>query len=120
MIIEGLACTLTRAELADRIVEWRAVTGRATSRTMEGNTLVATYPPDPALVSELRRLIDAEKGCCSFMEARVEGSPAEVVVHLEVPRQMEHLLNLIAGPTTEGNERRGLPLRGLEELHEVP
>ncbi len=87
-----LSCTLTGPELAARVEEWRRVTAQAKTRTLEGTRAVSVYPNDPDLLDQLRRLIDAEKDCCSFMEFRIEESHDEVVVHLEVPEEMKEVL----------------------------
>ena len=83
---EGLSCTLGGPELVQRIDEWRQVAARATSRTLTGNTVVSVYPRDPALLGELRRLIEAEKDCCSFMHFEIDERSDDVVVISASPR----------------------------------
>jgi len=104
MEIHDLSCTLSGPELIQRIQEWRRVAARAKSRTLESNAVVSTYPPDPALLSELRRLIEAEKECCSFMEFQINETSEDVIVHLRVPEEMKHVLALMVGLTTDEGE----------------
>ncbi|MFN2524847.1 MAG: hypothetical protein ABR505_01060 [Actinomycetota bacterium] len=94
------ACTLAGPELLQRIQEWRKVAARAKSRTMTGNVVMSAYPRDPGLVAELHRLAEAEKECCPFMEFQIDEGPEEVLVRLDVPEGMQHLLGLIVGLAT--------------------
>ena len=101
---QGLSCTLAGPELLERIQDWRKVAARAKSRSLKDNAVVSVYPRDPALLGELRRLIDAEKDCCSFMEFRIEETADEAVVHLHVPEEMQHVLGMMIGLAT-GEEK---------------
>lgn len=94
---EVCACTLSGPDLADRIQEWAAVTARATSRDLEGNRIVSTYPVDDDVVTELRRLIAAEAECCSFMTFRVDETRGGIRVELEVPQGMSDVLPAMLG-----------------------
>ena len=100
MGIQDLACTLEGPELMQRVQDWRALATRATGRSFEGNTVIATYPRDAELIAELRRLIEAEKDCCSFMQFSVEEISEAVTVRLRVPEEMKHLLGLMVGIAT--------------------
>jgi len=80
-----LACTLERSELTSRIEAWREVTARATSRRLEEDRLVATYPDDPQLLEQLRELIAAEAACCPFLEFKLEPRGDVIVSELRLP-----------------------------------
>ena len=96
-----IACTLPGPELVERIHDWRRVTSRALRRTIDETSVTSVYPNDPALVAELRRLIDAEKDCCSFLDFSVEESADHLAVELRVPDGMQHVLALMMGMATD-------------------
>jgi hypothetical protein len=95
--IENLACTLSGPALVQRIQDWRKVASHATARSLRDTTIVSVYPRDNEVINELRRLIDAEAECCSFMEFRLSEVDDEVVVDLRVPEEMSHVLPLLLG-----------------------
>jgi hypothetical protein len=95
-----LACSLSGPELSQRIREWSEVAARARSRYVEKDRIVSIYPPDEGLRKELRRLIDAEAQCCSFMEFDVAEEPDQVVVELRVPHDMSEALAVMLGSVT--------------------
>lgn len=99
-----LSCSLEGPELLARIQDWKKLAARARTRSLEGNGVVSVYPKDSALLAELNRLIEAEKECCSFMEFRVQEGPEEIVVRLEVPKEMAHMLELMVGIATDARE----------------
>lgn len=94
---EAIACSLSGPELLERIKEWREVASRATSRQIQGDRIVATYPPDRQLVQQLHGLIAAEAECCSFMRFEVHEGPDQVVVELQVPEDMSEVLATMLG-----------------------
>ena len=98
---EELSCTLRGAELFERLEEWKQVTSRAESRVLEDNTLVAVYPREPELLEELRRLIAAEKDCCSFLAFHIDERDTRAVVRMEVPEGMQDVLALMMGLATQ-------------------
>lgn len=97
MDVQHLSCTLQGPELLQRLREWEQVTSRAKTRVLEENALVAVYPRDRALLDELRRLVEAEKDCCSFLDFRIEERVEDAVVRLEVPEGMHDLLPMMMG-----------------------
>lgn len=85
---QPLVCTLERSELLARIRAWHEVVSRATTRRVEGNRLIATYPNDAQLLQQLRQLIHAEATCCSFLEFSVEETPNLIVTELRLPEEL--------------------------------
>jgi hypothetical protein len=114
MVVDGLECSLSTAELIQRIQEWREITRHALSRRVEGSSLLSAYPADEDLTIELRRLIEAEKDCCSFMVFAMRETVGQLVVELSVPEEMRHLLVLMLELTAadSGPDRKNPLLPG--------
>lgn len=83
-----LTCSLADSELTTRIRAWQQVTARATSRRLEGNRIVATYPDDERILDDLRELIAAEAACCQFLEFDFERRGGAIVSELRLPAGM--------------------------------
>lgn len=95
------ACSLPGPELMDRIQQWSQVVQRATSREVGDGRIISTYPRDPGLLEELRKLIAAEADCCSFMKFEVTEVADKVVVEVGVPEEMNFVLAAMFGMVTE-------------------
>ncbi len=93
------ACTLASTKLVQRIADWREVSSRAISRRVEDEKIVATYPPDPQLLQQLRHLIAAEAECCAFLNFTIHEQEAQTVVELAFPPEARSLVEqVIATP----------------------
>lgn len=79
-------CSLDPDALAERLDAWRRVTARATRRRIDGVTITATYPKDPQLLADLRRLVAAEAECCSFLRFTVEENADHILSELRLPQ----------------------------------
>lgn len=99
---ETLACTLSGPELGERIQNWSRVASRATSRLVEKDRIVATYPRDNDLLQQLRKLIAAEADCCPFMQFTIKERPHEFEVELRVPDDMSEALAPMLARVTQG------------------
>ena len=78
-----VACTLTPAGLAAQARRWeqlmaRALTGRA--ETADGVRL--SFRPGPGTEGELRALVAAETGCCSWATWTVERTAGTIVLQV--------------------------------------
>src|SRR5436305_1658214 len=79
----GLACTLSTADLATRVAEWKAIDGLALiGRDEAGGSVTSTYRAAPETRAELARLVAAERGCCGTADwsLREEGDKLRVTV----------------------------------------
>ena len=79
----GLACTLSTADLATRVAEWKAIDGLALiGRDEAGGSVTSTYRASPETRAELARLVAAERGCCGTADwsLREEGDELRVTV----------------------------------------
>jgi hypothetical protein len=99
---QEFACSLEGSELLARIQRWQEVTKRATSRRIEDNRILATYPNDTQLLRQLRELMDAEAACCSFLEFSLDEKSDRIVTELRFPDDMPApmlalILDLIGG-----------------------
>ena len=97
MTDQAVACSLNEAQLLNRLEEWRRVTSQATSRRVEKAGIVSTYPREEHVVQELRRLIEAENQCCSFMKFEGRQRADELEVELRVPEGMSESLAQMLG-----------------------
>jgi hypothetical protein len=81
-----IACSLSGAELAQRLERWRALEKRAligAERTAAGAS--QRYRADAAVETELRDLISLEGECCPFLEFRLERRDEELVLEVSGP-----------------------------------
>lgn len=78
-------CALEPEALIRRIAEWRALAANAIERTTAPGIVRSTYPADPVIGGELRRLIDAESTCCSFLSFEVRENEGHVEVTMRYP-----------------------------------
>ena len=79
----GPACTLSTADLATRVAEWKAIDGLALiGRDEAGGSVTSTYRASPETRAELARLVAAERGCCGTADwsLREEGNELRVTV----------------------------------------
>ena len=95
MEITELSCRLSGPELVERIQEWRRVASQVISRTVNETSIISVYPSDAEVMTELQRLIEAEKECCSFMDFQIKEEEEHIVVELRVPREMSHVLAMM-------------------------
>lgn len=91
------ACSLSGAELFERVVRWKTLAAHATAREVKDGTIVATYPAEPEVLDELRNLIAAEAACCPFLDFDVDERPDETIVKLDIPAEMREGLAPLLG-----------------------
>ena len=91
-----VACTLTRAGLAEQGARWqrlaaRALTGRAD--TPDGVRLV--FQPGPGVEADLRELVATEQVCCPWAEWTVATGNQQVVLSVRAtgagPDALHHM-----------------------------
>jgi hypothetical protein len=85
-----VACTLEGAEGGRRLAPWRGVAAVAgAGRQLVPGKLTLRFRDLPGIRSELERLVDAERHCCSFLGWQLV--QAEVEWHVEVTGTDEEL-----------------------------
>lgn len=63
-----VACTLGPDDGSTRLKEWRQIaSGASTGRHQRPGRLTLTFRNDPPVATELARLVEAERICCSFL-----------------------------------------------------
>ena len=63
-----VACTLGAADGAQRLDEWKRISGAAgMGREVTAGRLVLRFRGSPDVGEELERLVSAERLCCSFL-----------------------------------------------------
>ncbi len=88
-----LACTLTPAELPDRVAEIAAI-GRAGLLSAEhaGTRVVLRFRRDPALRGRLEAVVAAEAQCCAFLDMRLTDGDDATVLTIAAPAGGEPIL----------------------------
>ena len=88
----ALACTLELQEMGPRLERLRQLTAtQLQSHQLEGNVLRLVYRPDAA--TEVRAVVDLERGCCGFVDFQVHEGPSRVDLTITAPEAV--------GPTAE-------------------
>jgi MerR family transcriptional regulator, copper efflux regulator len=100
---EEIACSLNGPELIERINQWREVSSHATGREIAKGRIVSTYPSDPGLLQQFRKLIAAEAECCPFMQFDITENDDHFLVELRVPEDMSVALAMMLGLVTRSD-----------------
>ena len=78
---EPVACSLTRAGLAEQAGRWERLAARAmTAREQTGHGIRVAFRPGPATEEELRALVDVESRCCPWASWTVHADGARLVL----------------------------------------
>ena len=76
-----VACSLTRAGLAEQAGRWERLAARAlTGQTKTADGVRLSFRPEPGTEQELRALAAVEAGCCSWATWTVRASAARLVL----------------------------------------
>ena len=76
-----VACSLTRAGLAERAGRWaRLAAGAMIRRERTGQGIRASFRPGPGTEEELRALVDAETRCCPWAAWAVHADGSQLVL----------------------------------------
>jgi hypothetical protein len=90
-----IACALDAAEGELRLTQWRRV-GEHARLTVQlaAHKLVVTYQPQ--VLAQLRELVQAERGCCSFLDWSLEESSDQVALTIRSDENGEPALRRLA------------------------
>src|SRR6516164_7973907 len=76
-----VACSLTRAGLADQTDRWQRLAARAlTGHAQTADGLRLGFRPEPGAEQELRALAAVEAGCCPWATWTVTASAGQIVL----------------------------------------
>jgi hypothetical protein len=76
-----VACSLTRAGLAEQVDRWQRLAARALAgHTQTADGVRLSFRAEPGAEQELRALAAVEAGCCSWATWTVRASATEVVL----------------------------------------
>jgi hypothetical protein len=76
-----VACSLTRADLAEQAGRWKRLAARAmTGREQTGRGIRVSFRPGPGTEEELRALAAAETQCCPWATWTVHADGAQLVL----------------------------------------
>jgi hypothetical protein len=83
-----VACSLAKAEFADRQERWRQLWQRAAVNAVTtSNGLRLLFRAAPGVEAELRQLAELERDCCAFSDWSVQISGEELVLDATAPTQ---------------------------------
>lgn len=76
-----VACSLTRASLAEQAGRWERLAARAmTAREQTGDGIRVSFRPGPGAEEELRALADVESRCCPWATWTVHADGTRLVL----------------------------------------
>ena len=79
-----IACTLSSAELPERLAWIRQFTARRlVAHRLKGTTLHLTYARDAR--AELERIVAGERQCCGFLRFDLHDTPRTIELTIEAP-----------------------------------
>ena len=90
-----IACTLTAADQADRIEEWRRVLGQAKGREPVDGGLAFRFPA--GLAGRVGELAAAEQQCCTFLKFTLHLVEGELRFEVRAPEDATPLLADVFG-----------------------
>ena len=78
-----VACSLSRAGLAEQAGRWERLAARAmTGREQTGHGIRVTFRPGPGTEEELRALADVESRCCPWAAWTVHADDTRLVLEV--------------------------------------
>jgi hypothetical protein len=94
-----IACTLTAAEVPQRMAEIAALgAGSLVSAQITGARAVLRFRARPGTRERLETIVAAEAKCCAFLTMRLDGRGDALVLTIDGPHDAEPVLrDLVAG-----------------------
>ena len=84
------ACTITPADVPDRVEQVRALTDGLVSRERDGQQVRLRF--DPSVAPVVEAFVRDESRCCSFYEFNLEHSARAVELSVWAPAEAQQLL----------------------------
>ena len=95
---EPIACTLGPYDQKERIKEWQALRQDALFEEIRADGVSTTLWRDGAgTLERLEQLVEAERGCCSFLAFELERENAIIRLKTTFPPGAEAVLDLVFG-----------------------
>ena len=94
-----IACSLSADDMGDRLGEWRAAIGLATTREATPAGYRLRFAPDPAFAGRLAELAAREVECCAFFTFTVTVATDGLALDVLAPDDARPLLDDLFGPT---------------------
>ncbi|WP_267241616.1 MerR family transcriptional regulator [Streptomyces sp. PR69] len=94
-----VACTLSGAELGERVGQWQRLASKATGREEIQDGVRLAFPAAPELAGEVVSLAAAEQDCCAFFDFTLHLAPTELVLTVRAPEAAGSLLAELFGAT---------------------
>jgi hypothetical protein len=92
---EPATCSLSPSALSDRRGAWRSLMAQALHRRVEPGHVLSTYPNEPEIARSLAQLVEAEKGCCPFLEFDLREGDSTIEVQLRYPPEFAAMLESV-------------------------
>lgn len=88
-----IVCALAGDDLKSRLAEIRTVS-RAALRVKrhDGPHAELCFAPLPGILERVAAIVAAESQCCAFLTMRLEQTPAEIILTIDVPDDAEPVL----------------------------
>lgn len=93
----AVACTLSGADQAGRVDEWRRLLTSATGRAEITDGVRLEFPSHPDLVAAVARLAAAEQKCCAFFDFTLHLTAAALVLTVRAPEAADALMAELFG-----------------------
>jgi len=93
---QPIACTLTAAEMPNRVAEARAVGDAYLRDAATGESeAVLRFSAEPDARARLEAIVAAESLCCAFLDFDLEYTPAGMVLRIGAPSGGEPVMHQI-------------------------
>ncbi len=91
---QPIACTLTAAELPNRLAEIRAI-GASSLRSADAGAsdAVLHFDAEPGIRERLSAIVAAESRCCAFLDFDLADAPDELVLMICAPKGGEPVMH---------------------------
>ena len=94
-----IACTLSPADAAQRAGEWRRLAAAAlVERERSPGRALLRFRDVDEVEPALRRLVEAERECCAFLDLRLGRDSDTLTLEISGPPQADPILDSFAGP----------------------
>jgi len=93
-----IACTLSPADAAQRAGEWRRLAAAAlVERERSPGRALLRFRDGDEVEPALRRLVEAERECCAFLDLRLGRDRDTLTLEISGPPQADPILDSFAG-----------------------
>jgi len=92
-----IECTLEGDRASDRLAQWQAVAAGAISRTEVGEGALHIELGDSIGLSDLARLVEAERQCCAFFSFTITTDAGGIALDVRAPEAARDIVVAMFG-----------------------